>query len=143
MGWKLEYRRFRVWLKEKFGVARAYIFLGLVPKYKNLYLKLQEAGFDLVFKEITYDSGGKVKGNCDSELVLKATVDYFEKRFNKIVLVSSDGDYACLVRFLKEKDSVCSVVSPANKCSFLLRKLNTPLTYLNTQRGKIEMRPDD
>ena len=48
LGWKLDYRRFRVWLKDKF-------------------------------------------------------VDYFEKKFNQAVVVSSDGDYAGLVKFLEEK----------------------------------------
>jgi hypothetical protein len=47
LGWKLNYRRFRVWLKEKYGVTRAYIFLGLVPKHKDLYTSLQESGFTI------------------------------------------------------------------------------------------------
>jgi|SRR3989338_3105762 len=44
-GWKLDYARFRVWLSEKYGVNRAYIFIGLIPKYKDLYVYLQETGF--------------------------------------------------------------------------------------------------
>ncbi len=48
LGWKLDYRRFRIWLKEKYGVERAYLFIGLVPKHKALYTHLQEAGFILV-----------------------------------------------------------------------------------------------
>lgn len=137
LGWKLDYRRFRVWLKDRYGIIRAYIFLGLVPKHKDLYTNLQVAGFTLVFKETTYDSDGKIKGNCDADLVLKAAVDYLEKSFNKAVLVSSDGDYACLVKFLKEKGAFGSIISPGNKCSFLLRKLNTPLVYLDTQKDKL------
>src|SRR3989338_3820093 len=123
LGWRLNYKRFRVWLKEKYSVTHAYIFLGLVPKYRNLYVNLQEAGFVLVFKETIYDSEGKIKGNCDADLVLGAVVDYFEKKFDKAVLVSSDGDYACLAKFLKNKKSLHSIISPGNKCSFLLRKL--------------------
>lgn len=141
LGWKLNYQRFRIWLKEKYGITRAYMFLGLVPKHKDLYTNLQEAGFTLVFKETTYDSDGDVKGNCDADLVLKAAIDYFEKNFNKAVLVSSDGDYACLVKFLKEKDVLRSLVSPSNKCSFLLRKLNIPLVYLDTQRNGLKYEP--
>lgn len=136
--WKLDYRRFRIWLRDKYHVTGAYIFLGLVPKHKDLYTKLQEAGFTLVFKETTYDGEGNVKGNCDADLVLKATVDFFEKNFDKAVLVSSDGDYACLVKFLKERNAFLSILSPGNKCSFLLRKLNTPLVYLDAKRRKLE-----
>jgi len=141
LGWKLNYQYFRIWLKEKYGVKRAYIFLGLVPKYKDLYTNLQEAGFTLVFKETTCDYEGNVKGNCDADLVLKTAVDYFEKNFAGAILVSSDGDYACLVNFLKEKKLLCSLISPSNKCSFLLRKLNVPLVYLDTQRSKLKCGP--
>jgi len=55
LGWRLDYVRFRIWLKEKFGVSKAYLFIGLIPKRKTLYTFLQEAGFTLIFKETTYD----------------------------------------------------------------------------------------
>ncbi len=138
LGWSLDYRRFRIWLKEKYQIERAYIFIGLIPGNKNLYTFLQEVGFTLVFKETTYDGGGKVKGNCDADLVLKAVVDYYEKQFGKVVIVASDGDYAGLVNFFKEKGVFISLVSPNNKCSFLLRKLNIPLVYLSTQSNKLK-----
>ncbi len=138
LGWKLDYHRFRVWLREKYGITRAYMFLGLVSKHKDLYTKLQEAGFTLVFKETTYDGEGNIKGNCDADLVLKAAIDYFEKNFGRVILVSSDGDYACLVKFFKEKKVFSSLISPSNKCSFLLRKLNVPLVYIDTQRNKLK-----
>lgn len=137
LGWKLDYRRFRIWLTEKYKVSRAYIFLGLIPEHKDLYTALQEMGFTLVFKETTCDHEGKTKGNCDTDLVLKAVVDYFEKKFKNAVIVSSDGDYACLVRFLKERAALRALVSPSNKCSFLLRKLNVPLVYLATQKNTL------
>ena len=70
-GWTLDYSRFRVWLSEKYGVKNAYIFIGLIPKYKDLYTYLQECGFTLIFKEVVYDGDGKPKGNCDADLVLQ------------------------------------------------------------------------
>ena len=70
LGWKLDYRRFRVWLKEKYSVERAYIFIGLVPKHKDIYTFLQEAGFTLIFKETTHDGEGHVKGNCKRSILL-------------------------------------------------------------------------
>ncbi|MFH0779955.1 MAG: NYN domain-containing protein [Parcubacteria group bacterium] len=137
LGWSLDYKHFRIWLKEKYSVERAYIFIGLIPENKNLYTFLQEAGFTLVFKETTYDGGGKVKGNCDADLVLKAIVDYYEKQFDNVVIVASDGDYAGLVNFFKCKAVLRSLISPNNRCSFLLRKLNVSLIYLDTQRNKL------
>lgn len=140
LGWSLDYARLRVWLKDKYDVAHAYLFIGLIPRNKDLYVRLQEAGFTFVYKEVSYDGRGRVKGNCDAELVLKVAVDYFEKRFERAVLIASDGDYAGLVQFLKERAAFCTLVSPSNKCSFLLRKLNIPIVYLNSQRGKLEKR---
>lgn len=141
LGWQIDYNRFRVWLKERYSVKRAYLFLGMVAKYKNLYTALQEAGFTLVFKETTLDGYGKVKGNCDAALVLKAVIDFYEKKFDKAVLVSSDGDYAELVDFLKQKQSLLILISPSNKCSYLLRKQNIPLLYLDSQQEKLKRCP--
>ncbi len=138
LGWELDYKRFRKWLSDKFNVTTAYLFVGLIPDRKDLYTKLQEFGYVLVYKEVTYDGTDKVKGNCDADLVLKAAVDFFEKKFDTAVLVTSDGDYACLLKFLKEKNVFKSLVSPNNKCSFLLRKLNIPIVYLDTQKRKLE-----
>jgi hypothetical protein len=82
-GWHLDYHRFRVWLSEKYGVKKAYIFLGLIPRYKELYKYLQEAGFTLVFKEVVYSGDGRPRGNCDAELVLQATRDAYENKKDK------------------------------------------------------------
>lgn len=134
-GWTLDYKRFRVWLAEKYSVKSAYLFLGLVPKYKELYKYLQECGFIIIFKQVSYDDGGNVKGNCDAILVLNAVSDFYEKKCDKAIIVSSDGDYAELVEFLKNKKTLLSVVSPSNKCSYLLRRQNVPLLYLDTQKN--------
>lgn len=137
LGWDLDYHRFRQWLRDKHGVEIAYLFIGLIAANKELYTRLQEDGYILVYKEVTFDGEGKVKGNCDSELVLKAASDFYEQRLKRAILVSGDGDYACLVAFLREKGSFGALISPNNKCSFLLRKLNIPIVYLNTIRNKV------
>jgi len=121
LGWKLDYVRFRIWLSEKYGISRAYLFIGLVPKYKELYTFLQEAGYTLVFKETTKDGDGNVKGNCDADLVLRSVCDYYEDRFDRAMLVSSDGDYASLVKFLRDKNKILGILSPSNHCSVLLK----------------------
>lgn len=140
LGWKLDYRKFRVWLTEKYGVTRAYIFIGLIPKYKDLYEYLQESGFTLIFKEVVYDGGGKAKGNCDADLVVHAMKDAYQNNFNKAVLVSSDGDYASLISFLMESKKVKTVISPykTEKCSILLKRTGVSIAYLNDQRTILE-----
>ncbi len=145
LGWQLDYVKFRVWLKEKYDISHAYLFIGLIPKNKDLYTNLQEAGFTLVYKEITYDGEGKVKGNCDADLVLKATRDSYEKPLGKALLVSSDGDYAGLVKFLLEKDRFVGIVSPSvsAKCSVLLKRTGAKIAYINDQRSILEIEKSD
>ena len=135
-GWRLDYKRFRVWLKEKYGVKNAYIFIGLIPRYKDLYAYLQECGFILIFKEVVYDGDGKAKGNCDADLVLQAVIDFYENKFDSAILVSSDGDYAGLVKFLIGRGKLTAVLSPhtKDKCSILLKRTNAPIAYLDEVR---------
>lgn len=99
---------------------------------------LQECGFTLIFKEVVYDRNGRPKGNCDADLVLKVVCDTYENKFDKAIIVSSDGDYASLINFLKDKNAFLSLISPNNKCSYLLRKLNIRIIYLDTQKNKIK-----
>jgi uncharacterized LabA/DUF88 family protein len=139
-GWEFSYKRFRVWLKEKYGVEQAYLFLGLMPKYKDIYTKLQECGYTLVFKEVIYDGNGKAKGNCDADIVVHAMQNAYENKFDKAILVSSDGDYAPLVKFLKEKNKMLVVLSPyeTSKCSILLKRTGVRISYILEQKNILE-----
>ncbi len=137
--WKLDYRKFRSWIRQKFDVTEAHLFLGLITKNANLYTSLQNAGYILVFKEVVYDGAGNAKGNCDADLVLKASRDYYEKETRSVVLISSDGDYTPLVKFWMEKGVHCTIVSPApiQKCSILLKRTGAPIVYLEDVKHKL------
>ena len=141
LGWKLDYAHFRVWLSDKYKIQKAYIFLGLIPKYKQLYKYLQETGFTLVFKEVVYDGSCKPKGNCDADLVLQAVCDAYEKRCDTALIVSSDGDYAGLVNFLITREKLGAVLSPhlPDKCSILLKRTGAKIAYINGQRSLLEL----
>ena len=69
LGWKLDFKKFRIYLKEKYSVRKAYLFIGYLPENQNLYRSLQEFGYVLIFKPIMRNSDGEVKGNVDAELV--------------------------------------------------------------------------
>lgn len=136
--WDFDYKRFYIWLKDKYKIQNAYLFIGFIPSRTALYDSLHDAGYILIHKEVTYDQTGKAKGNCDAELVLKMVSDYYEHSFTKAIIISSDGDYACLVKFLKERKAFEALISPSQKCSYLLKKLNVPILYLETQKHKLE-----
>lgn len=144
LGWKLDYRRFRVWLKDKYSVDTAYLFIGLIPKYKELYTYLQKAGYTLIFKEVIYDNFGKAKGNCDADLVLQTVCDVYEKNCEIAVIVTSDGDYAGLVKFLQKKGILKAVLSPAppEKCSILLKRTGAVISYLDDQKSILEIQKE-
>ncbi len=140
--WKIDYRRFRSWLRQKYGVSTAHLFIGLIPKHAQMYTSLQSAGYAMVFKEVVYDGMGKAKGNCDADLVLQAVRDVYERTPSSVVLVSSDGDYAPLVRFWQEKGIPCTVISPAPmaKCSILLKRTEVRIVCLEDVKNKVSYR---
>lgn len=142
LGWKLDYTRFRTWLSHRYGVGHAYIFIGLIPKHKDLYTHLSKSGFTLVYKEVVYDGDGRAKGNCDADLITQAMRDSYEGAASQSILVTSDGDYTPLVKFLMEKEQLQAVLSPApvNKCSILLKRTGAHIVYLEDKKGLIEAR---
>ena len=62
-GWKLDWKKFRIYLREKYAVKTAYLFLGFLEQHQDLYNALQKAGFVIVFKEALIYKDGKIKGN--------------------------------------------------------------------------------
>lgn len=139
-GWSVDFAKFRKWLSDKYDVSTAYYFIGNIPKMNNLYVALQKAGFTLIFKEVVYEAGGKPKGNCDADLVLQSVVDIFEDNCDKQILITSDGDFSSLAKFLIKKNKIKVILSPrdGNKCSILLKRTGAPITFLQDMKSKIE-----
>ena len=104
LGWKLNYQKFRIYLTEKYGVKKAYIFIGFVALNQSLYDRLQEAGFILKFKPTVPDANGNIKGNIDADIVLRAALELND--YDKAVIVSSDGDFYSLVQYLYENNKL-------------------------------------
>jgi len=138
-GFKLDYVKFRRYLKEKHNIKIAYIFIGFVPGNEEMYKQFQEQGYTIIFKP-TIPNKEEIKGNCDAEMVLYAVKDFYEKKYDKAILVTSDGDFACLVKFLMKHNATNVLLSPRSgrKCSSLLRKSSVKITFLNQIRNKIE-----
>src|SRR3989344_2111680 len=130
--WELNYKAFRSWLRDKFGVSRAILFMGLIPGNAELYNYLQSIGYHISFKPTVTSKEGKTKGNVDGELILSIAKDFYENKLESVVLVAGDGDYHCIVEFLKEKNIPVSIVSPNRKyLSLLLKRTNVPIIILD------------
>ena len=140
LGFKIEYKKFYGWLRQKYHPTHVYLFIGLIPSRTSFYQYLQECGFILVFKQ-TISVSGVVKGNCDAELVLKTVSDFYTKAYDSCILITGDGDFGCLVEFLQTQDSVYGVIAPdKKKCSILIKNKNVEITFLNEHYHKFSMR---
>ena len=138
LGWKLDHRRFRIYLKEKYNVSVAYLFIGYVQANQDLYSFLQAAGYVLIFKPTLPDKDGEIKGNIDADLVLQAMIDY--NKYKKAVIVTSDGDFYSLVKYLYKNNKLERVISPYIKtCSVLLKKTaKEKIVFMENLRKKLK-----
>lgn len=140
LGWHLDFKKFRVYLKEKYNITRAYLFIGYMPEKQSLYNSLQSYGYILIFKPTLKNKDGKVKGNCDADLVLQAMIDY--NKFDKALIVTSDGDFYCLVEYFYKNDKLKVVMSPIKKnCSSLLMKTaREKIMFMDNLKSKLEFK---
>ncbi|MCL2085654.1 NYN domain-containing protein [Candidatus Saccharibacteria bacterium] len=115
--WKVDLERFRVYLREKYKVGKAYYFIGYYMESQyDLYKHIQEAGFILMFREHHEDMASIKKGNVDTDIVFSVMKSLVEReKFNRIVLVSGDGDYFRLIQYLAEKDKLEKILAPNRK----------------------------
>lgn len=139
LGWKLDFGRFRVYLREKYGIAKAFLFIGYVPGNEQLYITLQDQGYLVVFKPTLLLPGGQVKGNVDAELVLHTMIEY--PNYEKVVIITSDGDFHCLVEYLHEQDKLLALIVPNRfKYSSLLRGFMEHIVFMNNLEYKVGFR---
>jgi uncharacterized LabA/DUF88 family protein len=144
--WGIDLARFRVYLEKKYHVTRAYYYLGCVEEgatYDNLYEEIQTAGFILVFREHNSLMKGTKKGNVDTDIVFSIMERmYKQEKFDRVVLVSGDGDYKKLVDFLIAENKFAKILFPKQRyASSLYNKIGewyrADLSELDT-RKKIE-----
>lgn len=122
LGWKIDYRKFRQYLRNKYNISKAFIFIGYIPGNESLYTNLQEMGFILIFKPTMELPNGKIKGNVDAELVLHAMIQL--PNFDKAIIVSGDGDFRCLVEYLLKSNKLLKIMTPNRHFSGFLREFN-------------------
>jgi uncharacterized LabA/DUF88 family protein len=138
-GWKLDYNRFFIYLKDKYKIEKAFLFIGYVPGNEALYTSLQKIGYVLVFKPtLVYKKGSQAitKGNVDAELVLHAMIEF--PNYNKAIIVTGDGDFHCLIEYLKKQKKLLHLMIPnPKKYSALLRKFRNDSIYVDSLKNKL------
>jgi uncharacterized LabA/DUF88 family protein len=138
-GWKLDWKRFRIYLQEKYSVTKAFLFIGYIEGNNELYVALQDAGFLCIFKPTLMYKDGTTKGNCDAELVLQAMIEY--ENYDKAVIVTGDGDFYCLAKHLIQKGKLSTLLIPDRfRFSALLKfkEFQQYLRFMNDLKKKPE-----
>lgn len=137
LGWILDFNKFRRYLRDRFYVKRAYLFIGYLPNNHVLYKYLQQIDYILIFKPTLQLANKKVKGNVDAELVLHTLIEI--ENYHQAVIVSGDGDFYCLVEYLIKQKKLARLIIPNKyKYSSLLRKFTSNITFLNGARDKLK-----
>lgn len=131
-------KKFRKYLTDKFHVSKALLFIGYIKQNEKLYKKLKSDGYKLVFKPTVKDSFGKHKGNIDAELVLYSTaIEY--SNYDMAVVVSGDGDFYCLHKYLKSKRKLFKIIIPNRHSeSSLLRGFQNYKVFLYREKNVLD-----
>jgi uncharacterized LabA/DUF88 family protein len=137
-GWKLDFKRFSLYLSNKYNVKKAFLFIGYIPENRNLYDYLKKSGYVLIFKPVIESKRIKTKGNIDAELVLHTMIEF--PNYDKAIIVSGDGDFYCLAQYLANKNKLLHILTPNKKYSSLLRKFARFIVYMDQLRGSLEIK---
>jgi uncharacterized LabA/DUF88 family protein len=140
-GWMLDFKRFRVYLYDKYQIDKAFLFIGYILKNKNLYEYLKKSGYKIIFKPVVESKKHKVKtkGNVDAELVLHTMIEF--PKYDRAIIVSGDGDFYCLVEYLMKKKKLERLLVPNYyKYSALLRKFSKKIDFMNGLKPKLSQK---
>ena len=137
-GWALDWNKLFRHLRKKYHAEKIYLFIGYIPSNQPLYTRLQTIGYILIFKPVLALKTGKTKWNVDAELVLQTMIDF--PNYEKAILITWDGDFACLVRYLREQWKLRLLIVPNQDkySSFLRIEARWDIDSLTNKRSKLE-----
>lgn len=154
-GWKMDWKKFRKWLTDKYGVTKAYMFIGYIPEFESIYEQMHDAGYAVVLKP-TFDltrphpemldeadaaqlpkeeDKKPVKGNVDAELVLWTMKEM--SNYEKAIIVSGDGDFYSLVEYLEGKKRLKHILAPTAHYSSLYNRYENYIVRLDQHRREL------
>jgi uncharacterized LabA/DUF88 family protein len=149
-GWKLDWKKFRIFLKEKYNVENAYMFIGYLPENEDLYNQMHDAGYLVALKPTlemfaTAEDLAKedkdrppTKGNVDAELVMYVMKEM--PNYDKAIIVSGDGDFYSLIEYLRDHKKLLHIMTPNWKYSTLLKPFESYIIRLDTMRNELSYR---
>jgi len=157
LGWKMDWRKFRIFLKDTYNVEKAYMFIGHMPEHEDMYLKMHDLGYLVVLKptfdmtrihkpelasdikeDTKVEEKKPIKGNVDAELVLWAVKEM--KNYKKALIVSGDGDFYSLVEYLVSEDKLLNLLAPNGQYSNLYNAFERYIDRIDKKRSVLAYR---
>lgn len=140
-GWKLDFKKFYLYLQNKFSVSKTMLFIGKVSGNEHLYDYLYSIGYHIVYKPtlqyINVNGTPQIKGNVDADLVLHAMIEY--NNYDKAIIVAGDGDYFCLVKHLEKKGKLLHLMIPNEfQYSSLLRPYAKYMIFVSKLKESLQ-----
>jgi uncharacterized LabA/DUF88 family protein len=155
VGFKMDWRRFRKFLAEKYNVTHAYMFIGYMAENEQLYEHMHELGYLIALKptldisaqqpegvtSTPNDASAKpedkpvVKGNIDADLVLYAMKEL--PNYDKAIIVSGDGDFLSLVEYLAEQNKLLHIMTPNWQYSSLLKQFESYIIRIDQLKREL------
>ena len=167
MGWKLDWRKFRQHLEEKYGVTHAYTFIGYMSENESMYEYMHELGYLVVLKptidvsphpegtpkvaatssfdQSAKDTDKKPDDKDKEKPIIKGNVDaelvlYAMKEFpnyDQAIIVSGDGDFFSLAEYLEEQGKLAHIMTPNWQYSSLLKVFEPKIIRLDQLRRQL------
>ncbi len=147
VGWKMDWRAFRVYLSEQYNVTKAFMFIGYMQGNEPLYERMHELGYLIALKPTVDVSANEqrdnnkeehkptVKGNIDADLVLYAMKEL--PNYDKAIIVSGDGDFVSLIEYLANKHKLLKVLTPNWQYSSLLKPWESYIVRIDQLRHQL------
>ncbi len=150
VGFKLDWKKFYQYLQQEYGVTKAFLFVGYIPEFEDMYRQLHDFGYLVVLKPtqdltrpVTPDKPDDhdkkpVKGNIDAELVLWAMKEF--QNYQQAIVVSGDGDFYCLLEYLHEQHKLGKVLVPNSHFSNMFNRYKEFVVRLDQQKHRLSYR---
>ena len=117
--------------------AVAYVITTEAGDEKNFFEALTKLGIETKTKDLQVFHTGTKKADWD----VGFTVDVMRmaSRLDAVIIVSGDGDFHCLIEYLRKHNKIERIIIPNRyKYSSLLRKFAPDMVFMNDLKVKLE-----
>jgi len=149
LGWRIDFKKLFDYFKSKCNLVRISYYSSINPeniKERKFHDFLEITGYVVKHKEIKFIKnpeenkyGGHHKGNIDVELTIDAV--HLKNLYDSFILLSGDGDFASLIKFLKSFNKYCIVISTRDHISIELIREAKYIDFKKL-RNKIELKKE-